>query len=111
MKCLSTCSVLGVVFVMRHHITEAADTIQHNVDRDNKKVIDYEEESKDRTQTGMDHKCLMMFQVGNHLVQRKAPRFLTEVQLPFYFQRHGMYCKHYTVAACSGCLLFRFDSL
>ena len=44
------------------------------------------------------------FKLENHLFQRKASRFLTEVQLPFYFQRHGMYCKHYTVAACSGWL-------
>ena len=76
MKYLSTCSILGVVFVMPHHMTVAADTIQHNVDHDNKNVIDCEEGNRDRTQTGIDHKCLMMFQVG------KSPRSKKSAQVP-----------------------------
>ena len=76
MKYLSTCSVLGVVLVMSYHITEAVDTIQHNMAHHNKKVIDCEEGNKDRTQTGMDHKCLMMFQVG------KSPRSKKSAQVP-----------------------------
>ena len=53
---------------MPHHITVAVDTIQY----DNKKVIDCEEEDKDRTQTGMDHKCLMTFQVGKSPLSKKS---------------------------------------
>ena len=92
MKYLSTCSVLGVVFVMPYHISEAADTIQRNVDHDNKNVIDCEEESKDRTQTGMDRKCLMMFQVG------KSPRSKKNSQVP---HRSAATIFTFSVMACT----------